>query len=67
MKQYLLKLIEGATLSREDTRDIMLNMTKEAYNEQQIAALLMALQMHGVTVDELLGFSVTFFFIAWNR
>lgn len=56
MKQYLLKLIEGATLSREDTRDIMLNMTKEAYNEQQIAALLMALQMHGVTVDELLGF-----------
>lgn len=56
MKQYLLKLIEGATLSREDTRDIMFNMTKEAYNEQQIAALLMALQMHGVTVDELLGF-----------
>lgn len=56
MKRYLLKLIEGATLSREDTRDIMLNMTKEAYNEQQIAALLMALQMHGVTVDELLGF-----------
>lgn len=43
-------------MSREDTRDIMLNMTKEAYNEQQIAALLMALQMHGVTVDELLGF-----------
>jgi len=56
MKRYLLKLIEGATLSREDTHDIMLNMTKEAYNEQQIAALLMALQMHGVTVDELLGF-----------
>lgn len=56
MKRYLLKLIEGATLSREETHDIMLNMTKEQYNEQQIAALLMALQMHGVTVDELLGF-----------
>ena len=53
MKRYLLKLIEGATLSREETHDIMLNMTKEQYNEQQIAALLMALQMHGVTVDEL--------------
>ena len=56
MKQYLAKLIEGATLSREDTHDIMLNITHEKYNDQQIAALLMALQMHGATVDEMLGF-----------
>lgn len=56
MKKYLLKLIDGATLSREDTHDIMLNLTKEKYNEAQIAALLMALQVRGVTVDELLGF-----------
>lgn len=56
MKQYLLKLIDGATLTREDTHDIMLNITKEEYNVQQIAALLMALQTRGVTVDELLGF-----------
>ena len=55
MKQYLLKLIDGATLSREETRTIMLNITQEQYNEQQIAALLMALQTRGVTVDELLG------------
>ena len=55
MKQYLLKLIDGATLSREETRTIMLNITHEQYNEQQIAALLMALQTRGVTVDELLG------------
>lgn len=56
MKEYLLKLIGGATLSREDTHDIMINLTKEKYNEAQIAALLMALQVRGVTVDELLGF-----------
>lgn len=56
MKQYLLKLAEGATLTREETHEIMLNITREQYNEQQIAALLMGLQMHGVTVDEILGF-----------
>lgn len=56
MKQYLLKLIDGETLTREDTHRIMLNITHEMYNVQQIAALLMAMQTRGVTVDELLGF-----------
>lgn len=56
MKQYLLRLINGETLSQEDTHQIMLNIVKEQYNVQQIAALLMALQTRGVTVDELLGF-----------
>ena len=44
------------TLTREDTHNIMLNIIKEQYNEHQIAALLMAIQTRGVTVDELLGF-----------
>ncbi len=56
MKQYLLKLIDGQTLSREETHTIMLNITKEQYNVQQIASLLMAMQTRGVTVAELLGF-----------
>lgn len=56
MKQYLLKLIDGNTLTQEETHQIMLNIVKEQYNVQQIAALLMAMQTRGVTVDELLGF-----------
>ena len=56
MKKYLLKLIDGETLSQEDTHQIMLNITKEQYNDQQIAALLMAIQTRGATVDEILGF-----------
>ena len=56
MKKYLLQLIEGNTLTQEDTHEIMLNIVEEKYNVQQIAALLMALQTRGVTVDELLGF-----------
>ncbi|MBS7322883.1 MAG: anthranilate phosphoribosyltransferase [Bacteroidaceae bacterium] len=56
MKQYLLKLIDGNTLTQEETHQIMLNIVKEQYNVQQVAALLMAMQIRGVTVDELLGF-----------
>jgi len=56
MKQYLLRLIDGETLSREDTHQIMLGITQEQYNDNQIAALLMALQSRSVAVDELLGF-----------
>lgn len=56
MKKYLSQLIEGATLTREDTRTIMLGITEQKYNDYQIAALLMALQTRGVTVDEMLGF-----------
>lgn len=56
MKKYLTRLLEGDTLSREDTHDIMLNITREAYNDCQTAALLMAIQARGATVDEMLGF-----------
>ena len=55
MKQYLLKLIEGATFTQEEAHTIMLNIIDGKYNDQQIAALLMAIQTRGVTVDELLG------------
>ncbi len=56
MKKYLNKLIEGEQLTRQDTHNIMLGIVAEKYSECQIAALLMALQTRGVTVDELLGF-----------
>ena len=56
MKKYLNQLIEGETLSREQTHEILLGITRQEYNDCQIAALLMALQTRGVTVDELLGF-----------
>lgn len=56
MKHYLESLVEGKSLQREDTHSIMLNIVEQKYNEHQIAALLMSLQMRGVTVDELLGF-----------
>lgn len=56
MKQYLQILVEGQTLTRQNTHDILLGITQQRYNDCQIAALLMAMQTRGVTVDELLGF-----------
>ena len=43
MKQYLNQLVEGESLSREQTHELMLGITREQYNDCQIAALLMAL------------------------
>ena len=56
MKQYLMKLVEGQSLSRQEAHDILIGITQEKYNQCQIAALLMSIQTRGVTVDELLGF-----------
>ncbi|MBQ8454551.1 MAG: anthranilate phosphoribosyltransferase [Bacteroidaceae bacterium] len=56
MKQYLQRLIAGETLSRQETHNILVGITQEAYPHEQIAALLMALQTRGATVDEMLGF-----------
>ena len=57
MKTILSALIAGRTLSREEAHDVLVGITRQQYNEHQIAALLMGIQMHGVTVDELLGFA----------
>ncbi len=56
MKEYLLKLAEGQTLTRQEAHDILTGITRQEYNDCQIASLLMAMQTRGVTVDELLGF-----------
>ena len=56
MKEFLQKLVENEHLSRKETHDIMVNITKQEYSDSQIAALLMGLKMRGITAEELLGF-----------
>jgi len=56
MKEILLRLLNHEYLTREEMFDILLNIAKGAYTNEQISALLTALQMRGITVDELLGF-----------
>lgn len=55
-KEILHKMLEHETLSREETRDVLVGITKSEYPVEQITALLTGLQMRGITVDELLGF-----------
>lgn len=56
MKEILDRVLEHEKLTREETRDIIVGITRGAYPGEQISALLTGLRMRGVTVDELLGF-----------
>ncbi|MGN0206600.1 MAG: anthranilate phosphoribosyltransferase [Muribaculaceae bacterium] len=55
MKDVLKRIIAGEELSQAETHQIMLNIVEQRYADVQIAAFLTALEMRGVTVDELLG------------
>ncbi len=56
MKEVLNKMLNHEELSRTETRDVIVGITKDEFPTEQITALLTGLQMRGVTVDELLGF-----------
>ena len=56
MKEILNRVINHEMLTREETKNILVGITQGRYAEEQITALLTALQMRGVSVDELLGF-----------
>ena len=56
MKEILGRILNQEKLQREETHDILIAITKGEIPDEQIAALLTAIQMRGITVDELLGF-----------
>jgi len=56
MKDYLARILNHEELTREETKTILIGITKGLYPDEQITALLTGLQMRGITVDELLGF-----------
>lgn len=56
MKEILNKILAHEELTREETKNVLIGITQERYNDEQITALLTGIQMRGITVDELLGF-----------
>lgn len=56
MKDILNRMLNHEELTREEMKQILVGITHSEYPTEQITALLTALQMRGVTVDELLGF-----------
>lgn len=56
MKDILNRLFDQEHLTGEETKAILLDITKGKYSDPQIAALLACFNMRGVTPDELIGF-----------
>lgn len=56
MKQILKRLFNHEILSQREACTLLLDITKEVYNDTQIAALLAVFQMRGIKVEELIGF-----------
>lgn len=56
MDNILKKLTNQETLSKEQAKETLIEITEQKYSNEQIAAILMGIQMRGVTVDEILGF-----------
>ncbi len=56
MKTILNRLFDNEELTQTETKEILLNITREKYSEAQIAAMLTVFRMREITVDELIGF-----------
>lgn len=56
MKAILSRLFNHEELTKEEAKDLLLNITKGMYNDSQTAALLTVFQMRGIKADELIGF-----------
>ena len=56
MKHVLNRLINHETISAEEAKQILINISKGDYNQSQIAAFLTVYMMRTVTLEELKGF-----------
>lgn len=56
MKTILNHLFEYKTLDRQEAKNILINLTKGAYNASQMAAFMTVYMMRSITVEELAGF-----------
>lgn len=56
MKTLLNRLINHETISKEEAREALVNISRGEYNESQIAAFLTVYMMRSITIEELEGF-----------
>lgn len=56
MKKILQYLFEHKTLSREQAKEVLVNIGKAVYNEHEITAFMTVYLMRSITIDELQGF-----------
>jgi anthranilate phosphoribosyltransferase len=56
MKQILNRLINQESISSEEAKQVLVNISKGDYNQSQIASFLTVYMMRNVTIEELSGF-----------
>ena len=56
MKKILQYLFEHKTLTRENAKEVLVNLGKGVYNEHEIAAFMTIFLMRSITIQELQGF-----------
>lgn len=56
MKQILNRLINHESISSEEAKQVLVNISKGDYNQSQIASFLTVYMMRSVTLEELKGF-----------
>lgn len=56
IKAIFNRLLNHEELQREETKELLIAITRGELNDAEIAALLTAIQMRGISVEEFLGF-----------
>lgn len=56
MRNLLNKMFEHRSLSRQEARDVLLNIADGRYNDCQLSAFMTVYLMRSITLDELTGF-----------
>ena len=56
MKKVLQYLFEHKTLSRQQAKETLVNISKGSYNESEITSFITVFLMRSITIDELQGF-----------
>lgn len=56
MKQLLNRLVQHEQLSKEEAREVLVQISNGAYNTSQIAAFMTVYMMRSITLEELEGF-----------
>ncbi|GAC1455425.1 MAG: anthranilate phosphoribosyltransferase [Chitinophagaceae bacterium] len=56
MKKILQLLFEHKTLSRQQAKEVLLNISKSVYNEHEVTAFMTVYLMRSITIEEMQGF-----------
>ncbi len=56
MKKILQYLFEHKSLSKQEAKDVLVNISRGAYTESEIAAFITVYLMRSITIAELEGF-----------